>query len=492
MGTIGGNIGTASPIGDMPPVLLALEARLKLASARGTRELPLEDFFLGYRKTALAPDEVIESITLPQLWPRRECSSATRSASGATRTSPTVAAGYRLRIKDGRIDGRAHRLRRHGRDAQAREPCRGGAQKDGFAAADSPRGAPEGLPADRRLARQRGLSPAGRARTCCAGSSCASPTRSAGRGRGAMKRRGPYRAAPRQRAEARHRPGALYRRHRRAARHAACRAGAEPHRAGRLLKKLDLSLAASSPGVVAVFCRGDIPGHNNIAAAGKEEPLFAEDKVEYRRPAAGHGRGDTLDAARAAAERARLDIEPTEADPRYRDGASPSRPMCRRRRPSLRGDPDAALKSAPHTLTRRVQRRRAGAFLSRRPDRLCPAGRGRRPAGAFLDPASDRSAACLRPGAGLRLQPRDHGGAPPGRRLRRQGEQRLVGRRRGGAGRRQDRQAGETAPAARDRHDRHRQAARLRLSLHGGLRRRRAACWRSTRCWRPMPAGAST
>ena len=42
LGTIGGNLGTASPIGDMPPVLLALETRLRLVSMRGTRELPLD------------------------------------------------------------------------------------------------------------------------------------------------------------------------------------------------------------------------------------------------------------------------------------------------------------------------------------------------------------------------------------------------------------------------------------------------------------------
>src|SRR5258708_19682263 len=53
----------------MPPVLLALETRLALVSTRGTRELMLEDFFLGYRKTALATDEVIQSLTLPKLWP---------------------------------------------------------------------------------------------------------------------------------------------------------------------------------------------------------------------------------------------------------------------------------------------------------------------------------------------------------------------------------------------------------------------------------------
>src|SRR5260370_39866182 len=69
MGTMGGNIGTASPIGDMPPVLLALETRLALVSIRGTRELMLEDFFLGYRQTALATDEVNQSLTPPKLWP---------------------------------------------------------------------------------------------------------------------------------------------------------------------------------------------------------------------------------------------------------------------------------------------------------------------------------------------------------------------------------------------------------------------------------------
>jgi len=66
MGTIGGNIGTASPIGDGPPALIALGARIALVSPRGTREMPLEDFFLGYRKTELKSDEVIGSVSLPK------------------------------------------------------------------------------------------------------------------------------------------------------------------------------------------------------------------------------------------------------------------------------------------------------------------------------------------------------------------------------------------------------------------------------------------
>lgn len=64
-GTIGGNIGNASPIGDMPPLLMALDAVLVLASAQGLRRLPIGDFFQAYRQTALAPGEVIAAIDIP-------------------------------------------------------------------------------------------------------------------------------------------------------------------------------------------------------------------------------------------------------------------------------------------------------------------------------------------------------------------------------------------------------------------------------------------
>jgi len=103
LGTIGGNIGTASPIGDMPPVLLALETRLKLVSVRGTRELPLEKFFLDYRKTVLAPDEVIESLTLPRLWPG-EVFFCDKVSKRRDQDISTVAGAYRLRLKHGKIE----------------------------------------------------------------------------------------------------------------------------------------------------------------------------------------------------------------------------------------------------------------------------------------------------------------------------------------------------------------------------------------------------
>jgi CO/xanthine dehydrogenase FAD-binding subunit len=61
-GTIGGNLGTASPAGDALPPLLVERARVELASARGVRELPLHDFLLGVKRNALAEDELIVAV----------------------------------------------------------------------------------------------------------------------------------------------------------------------------------------------------------------------------------------------------------------------------------------------------------------------------------------------------------------------------------------------------------------------------------------------
>ncbi len=64
--TMGGNIVTASPIGDSAPVLLALDAKVVLASETGERILPVEQFFVSYRKTALQLNEVLKAIILPR------------------------------------------------------------------------------------------------------------------------------------------------------------------------------------------------------------------------------------------------------------------------------------------------------------------------------------------------------------------------------------------------------------------------------------------
>ena len=69
LGTFGGNACTASPIGDTLPCLLALGATFVARSRSGVRHIPAVEFFLGYRRTALAGDEVLEAVTLPRLQP---------------------------------------------------------------------------------------------------------------------------------------------------------------------------------------------------------------------------------------------------------------------------------------------------------------------------------------------------------------------------------------------------------------------------------------
>ncbi len=65
MGTLAGNLAGGSPIADSVPFHIALDAEIELASVRGTRRLRLADFYLGYRKTALAPDELITRLFTP-------------------------------------------------------------------------------------------------------------------------------------------------------------------------------------------------------------------------------------------------------------------------------------------------------------------------------------------------------------------------------------------------------------------------------------------
>lgn len=64
--TLGGNLGTASPIGDLLPVLLALDASVHLLGPDGARDVPIDVYFLDYRKTARRADELIVAVTLPR------------------------------------------------------------------------------------------------------------------------------------------------------------------------------------------------------------------------------------------------------------------------------------------------------------------------------------------------------------------------------------------------------------------------------------------
>ena len=102
LGTIAGNLATASPIGDTLPCLIALDATVTLASAAGERALPVESFITGYRKTALAAGEVIAAIRVPYLAPGREFA-AYKVSKRFDQDISTVIAAFRLERQAGKV-----------------------------------------------------------------------------------------------------------------------------------------------------------------------------------------------------------------------------------------------------------------------------------------------------------------------------------------------------------------------------------------------------
>jgi CO/xanthine dehydrogenase FAD-binding subunit len=81
-GTVGGNLGSASPAGDAHPPLLAAGAVVEVASAaRGARQIPAADFYTGVKRNALAPDELIAAVLVPSAaGPQQFCKIGTRNA----------------------------------------------------------------------------------------------------------------------------------------------------------------------------------------------------------------------------------------------------------------------------------------------------------------------------------------------------------------------------------------------------------------------------
>jgi len=102
LGTLGGNLGTASPVGDLLPVLMAYNARVVLQSSRGSREVTLDDYFTGYRETVRKPDELIVSVIIP----RGRDGAVVKSYKVSKRKDldiSTVSSAFRLELEGGRI-----------------------------------------------------------------------------------------------------------------------------------------------------------------------------------------------------------------------------------------------------------------------------------------------------------------------------------------------------------------------------------------------------
>jgi len=101
-GTVGGNIANASPVGDGPPVFLALDAELELFGPQGTRRTNLSDFFLDYRKTALKPGEIVARVRLPLPKPTQTLA-AYKVSKRLDDDISAVCAAFALEVADGKI-----------------------------------------------------------------------------------------------------------------------------------------------------------------------------------------------------------------------------------------------------------------------------------------------------------------------------------------------------------------------------------------------------
>jgi len=103
-GTLGGNIANGSPAGDTLPVLAAAEATIVLRSATGERAVPFSDFYVGYRRTVMRPDELIVAIDVPRVegrqWFRKV---GTRAAQAISKVVMAAVRAPRPRIALGSV-----------------------------------------------------------------------------------------------------------------------------------------------------------------------------------------------------------------------------------------------------------------------------------------------------------------------------------------------------------------------------------------------------
>jgi xanthine dehydrogenase molybdopterin binding subunit/xanthine dehydrogenase small subunit len=318
--TLGGNLATASPIGDSAPVLLTLDAELVLASATGERIVLLAEFFVGYRKTALLAGEIIREIRLPHFAP----------AAGLTRRADFIKVSHRQELDISIVAGafcvdvdaagvvRKARIAYGGVAERPRRALKAEAALVGQTLAGATgavaailRG--EFTPIDdvrSGAAYRRGLVVSLWEKFVSGEASEIHDGQPAYQALGAW----PVDDATRQL------------RHESAVGHVTGRAlyvddtaqkrpmldvwpVSAPHARAKILRR-DATAARQVPGVVAVLMAEDITGENNVGVSRHDETLFAQDEVLYHGHMVAAVVGETLAACRAAAALVQVDYEP--------------------------------------------------------------------------------------------------------------------------------------------------------------------------------------
>ena len=489
-GTVGGNIANGSPIGDMPPALIALGATLALQQGDRTRTLPLENYFIDYGKQDRRPGEFVRLVRVPKFSAedRFRCYKISKRFDSDI---SAVMGAFKLRVDGMRIAGARIAFGGMAAIPKRAEPRREGADRKisrppaGLGRGD--RAARRGLQADRRSARERAISSRCGARAAAQGADRDRRHLDARRPASPASGRPPMSALPDRRAEElRLRVVRRSMRHDSSPKHVAGSAafiddirepegllhiavGGAPVASGQLLG-VDLDAVRAAPGVVAVLTAADIPGKNDVSAIAGDDPVFVSGQIEFYGQVVfavvARTRGEARRAARLGKVEAAIGTPYISVDDALGADIHILPDYTFRK-----DDSAAALDGEPEAPEGQAAHRRPGALLSRRPGVARHSGRGRRHAGALLDPASERMPASDREGAERSGRRGHRRGAPHGRRVRRQGDAgRAMGRDRGA--RRARHRAGVQDPArSRRRHVPDRQAARFPRRLRDRLRR---------------------
>ncbi|MCK6388188.1 MAG: xanthine dehydrogenase molybdopterin binding subunit, partial [Zoogloea sp.] len=368
-GTLGGNIANGSPIGDSMPGLIALGARLVLRQGARQRRQPLEDFYLGYRQTALAPGEFIEGIELPPA-PPGQLFRCWKVSKRHDQDISALCGAFAIALDAGRVS--------HARIAfggMAATPARARATEAALAGQPwseaTLEAASAALATDftpltdlRASAAYRRQASAGLLRRLWLETRGTAPLRLADLTPAAP----PTPAAE----TAEHRPPPIGQPlpHESAHLHVAGSAAytddlPEPvgllHAAVGLsgvahgrLTSLDLSAVRAAPGVRAVITAADIPGENDCGPVVHDDPILATGEVLFHGQPLFAVAADTREQARRAARLAVAHIEPLPAiltvDDAIEAGSEVLPPVELRR-----GDVEAAITAAPHRLAGRVR-----------------------------------------------------------------------------------------------------------------------------------------
>jgi xanthine dehydrogenase molybdopterin binding subunit/xanthine dehydrogenase small subunit len=357
--SLAGNLVTASPIGDMAPVLLSLDAAVRLVGPRGERTVALDAFFTGYRKTVLAPDEIVLEVILPRPRGRRLVESYKVSKRRELDIA-IVAAGFAVEVEAGVV---THARLAYG--GVAATPIRA-RQTEAFLVG-KPWDAATVAAAHGVLAGE--LTPIDDVRSGAAfrRGLISSLFEKFWLGETSAAQDGDLDFAPGPPPiEAGGDRASFALKHESAIGHVTGTAIYVDDQARRrpmlemwpvlathahaTLDRVDVTAAAALPGVACVLTAADIPGENDVGAIRKDEPLLAHGEIHYHGQVIAVVVGETLEICKAAAKLVAVDATPLPAILTIEDaiaaGSYHTQPHTIRR-----GDCAAALRASPHTLT---------------------------------------------------------------------------------------------------------------------------------------------